>query len=255
MTERSPSPEPPTRPPAGQARSTHVMAYGVHVLTAFGAALGFLALAEALRGSIMACFGWLGLALLVDALDGPLARRFKVSETASRYDGATLDLVVDFITYVFVPAAILLRPEILPHPFGLIAGMVMTIGSALYFADTRMKTEDWWFRGFPACWNIVVFYLVIFRPGGWTSLAIVAFFTLAMFLPMPFVHPFRVRRWRMVTMLSLAIWALAAASAVFLEALAPHSLTKGVLIAGAVYFLGLGMLRDVPPQDMPTDAP
>lgn len=232
-------------------RPIHVMAYGVHVLTALGAALGFLALEAVSRGNLVACFGWLGVALLVDAADGPLARRFNVSETASRYDGSTLDLVVDFITYVFVPAAILLRSEIMLQPYGLISGMLITIGSALYFADTRMKTEDWWFRGFPACWNIVVFYLVVFKPPGWAGLAIVGAFTVMMFLPVAFVHPVRVRRWRMVTMLVLLLWCIAAISAIFIETLTPHWITKTVLIAGGVYFLGLGALRDVPPEDEP----
>jgi phosphatidylcholine synthase len=227
----------------------HVMAYGVHVFTALGAALGFLALASAISGNVVACFAWLGVALLVDAADGPLARRFNVSETASRYDGATLDLVVDFITYVFVPAAILLRAEVMPHPYGLLAGMLITIGSALYFADTGMKTEDWWFRGFPACWNVVVFYIVVFTPPAWLSLSIVVAFTAMMFLPVVFVHPVRVKRWRMVTMAVLVIWCIAAASAIFVENLKPHIVTKSVLLFGAVYFLGLGALRDVPAED------
>lgn len=224
------------------------MAYGVHVFTALGAALGFLALEAALWGDIVRCFGWLGVALIVDAIDGPLARRFNVSETASRYDGATLDLVVDFITYVFVPAAILLRSEVMAPPLGLAAGLIITVGSALYFADTRMKTEDWWFRGFPACWNIVVFYIVVFNPPSLVSLVVVIVLTIMMFLPVIFVHPVRVRRWRMLTMLVMLIWAIAATSATFLERLAPGILTKTVLIAGAVYFLGLGFLRDEPPE-------
>jgi phosphatidylcholine synthase len=224
----------------------HVMAYGVHVFTALGAALGFLALEAALSGQIVACFGWLGVALFVDAADGPMARRLNVTETASRYDGATLDLVVDFITYVFVPAAILLRPEILPQPYGLVAGLIITIGSALYFADTKMKTEDWWFLGFPAVWNVVVFYIVVFLPPAWLALTIVVTLTAMMFLPVVFVHPVRVRRWRPMTMVVLATWSLAALFAIVIEKLAPAFWTKAILLAGAVYFLGLGFLRDKP---------
>lgn len=224
----------------------HVMAYGVHVFTALGAALGFLALEAALSGQIVACFGWLGVALFVDAADGPMARRLNVTETASRYDGATLDLVVDFITYVFVPAAILLRPEILPQPYGLVAGLIITIGSALYFADTKMKTEDWWFLGFPAVWNVVVFYIVVFLPPAWLALTVVVVLTAMMFLPVVFVHPVRVRRWRPMTMVVLVVWSLAALSAIVIEKLAPAFWTKAILLAGAVYFLGLGFLRDKP---------
>ena len=172
------------------------MAYGVHVLTALGAALGFLALEAVISGDLTKAYLWLGAALFVDAVDGPLARWLNVTETASRYDGSLLDLVVDFITYVFVPAAMLLRPEMMAHPWGLVAGLLILIGSALYFADTEMKTEDWWFRGFPAVWNVVVFYLVVFRPPTVVSMVVVVVLTVCMFLPVVFVHPIRVRRWR-----------------------------------------------------------
>lgn len=221
----------------------HVMAYGVHVFTALGAALGFLALKSVLEGNIAQCFIWLAVALIVDAADGPMARQLNVQETASRYDGATLDLVVDFITYVFVPAAVLLRPEVMEAPWGLAAGMLITIGSALYFADTTMKTQDWWFRGFPATWNIVVFYLVIFKPPSMLSFAIVAILTAMMFLPVVFVHPVRVVRLRGLTIAALVIWAVASALALW-QNLAPDWPVKAVLLACVVYFFGLGFIRD-----------
>jgi phosphatidylcholine synthase len=223
----------------------HVMAYGVHVFTALGAALGFLALKAALEGQITLCFIWLSVALFVDAADGPMARKLNVTETASRYDGATLDLVVDFITYVFVPAAILLRPEVMSAPLGLAAGLLITIGSALYFADTTMKTHDWWFRGFPATWNIIVFYIVIFRPPSLVSLAIVAVLTAMMFLPVVFVHPVRVKRLRSLTIAALLLWAAASAAALWQD-LSPGWLVKGVLLACVVYFSGLGFIRENP---------
>jgi phosphatidylcholine synthase len=219
------------------------MAYGVHVFTALGAALGFLALKAALEGDITLSFCWLAAALIVDAADGPMARRLNVQETASRYDGATLDLVVDFITYVFVPAAILLRPEVIGAPFGLIAGLVIVISSALYFADTTMKTHDWWFRGFPAVWNVVLFYIVIFKPPSLLTLVLCAVLAAMMFLPVVFVHPIRVRRWRAATLVMLVIWASASASALW-QGLEPDGLTKAALLLGALYFLGLGFLRD-----------
>jgi phosphatidylcholine synthase len=221
----------------------HVIAYGVHVFTALGAALGFLALKAAIEGDITLCFCWLALALLVDAADGPMARRLNVQETASRYDGATLDLVVDFTTYVFVPASILLRPEVAGAPYGLVAGLIIVIGSALYFADTTMKTHDWWFRGFPAVWNVVVFYIVVFKPAGIMTLAICAVLGSMMFLPVVFVHPVRVRRWRLMTMAMLSVWAAASASALW-QNLSPDWITKAALLVGAGYFLGLGFLRN-----------
>lgn len=232
----------------GPRSPKHVMAYGVHVLTALGAALGFLALESVISGDLTKAYLWLGAALVVDAVDGPLARWLNVSETASRYDGALLDLVVDFITYVFVPAAMLLRPEMMTHPWGLAAGLMILIGSALYFADTGMKTEDWWFRGFPAVWNVVVFYLVVFRPPTVVSMVVVVILTLCMFLPVVFVHPIRVRRWRALTLSMLALWCVAAALAL-VQDLKPDWPVKGILLIGAVYFLGLGALRDAPEEE------
>jgi phosphatidylcholine synthase len=227
----------------------HVMAYGVHVFTALGAALGFLALKSALEGNITLCFVWLSVALFVDAADGPMARKLNVQETASRYDGATLDLVVDFITYVFVPAAVLLRPEVMAPPWGLAAGLLITIGSALYFADTTMKTHDWWFRGFPATWNIIVFYIAIFRPPSVLSFTIVAVLTAMMFLPVVFVHPVRVTRLRGLTIAALLVWAAASATALWQD-LTPDWLVKGVLLACVVYFSGLGFIRENPASDV-----
>lgn len=226
----------------GEGKGKRVLAYGVHVLTALGAALGLLALQAVFTGDLTQAFIWLGVALVVDAVDGPLARRFSVKERARRYDGAQLDLVVDFVTYVFVPAAMLLRPEVMAAPYGVIAGLAVTLASALYFADTGMKTDDWWFRGFPAVWNIVVFYVVAFAPPSWLALAIILIATVLMFLPVVFVHPVRVRRWRGLTLAMLAAWGIAAAATLW-QGMAPGLATKVVLMAAAIYFAGLGLSR------------
>lgn len=226
----------------GEGKGSKILAYGVHVLTALGAALGFLALQAVFTGDLTQAFVWLGVALVVDAVDGPLARRFAVTERARRYDGAQLDLVVDFVTYVFVPAAMLLRPEVMTQPYGVIAGLVVTLASALYFADTGMKTDDWWFRGFPAVWNIVVFYIVAFAPPSSLALAVIMIATALMFLPVVFVHPVRVRRWRWLTMAMLGVWAIAAGATLW-QGMVPDIWSKAGLALAACYFVGLGLAR------------
>ncbi|SFD03099.1 phosphatidylcholine synthase [Bosea sp. CRIB-10] len=226
----------------GEGKGSKILAYGVHVLTALGAALGFLALQAVFTGDLTQAFVWLGVALVVDAVDGPLARRFAVTERARRYDGAQLDLVVDFVTYVFVPAAMLLRPEVMTQPYGVIAGLVVTLASALYFADTGMKTDDWWFRGFPAVWNIVVFYIVAFAPPSSLALAVIMIATALMFLPVVFVHPVRVRRWRGLTMAMLGVWAIAAGATLW-QGMVPDIWSKAGLALAACYFVGLGLAR------------
>ena len=134
------------------------------VFTASGGAVAVLALYAAIERNFSACFAWLGLALFIDGIDGTLARAARVQVTAASIDGAVLDLVIDFLTYVLVPVVALWRSDLMPTEASFWIGLVVTIASALYFADTRMKTDDLWFRGFPATWNIIVLYLFILRP-------------------------------------------------------------------------------------------
>ena len=138
--------------------------FSVHLFTASGGAVAVLALYAAIERNFAACFAWLGLAFFIDGIDGTLARAARVQVTAASIDGTVLDLVIDFLTYVLVPVVALWRSDLMPTEASFWIGLIVTIASALYFADTRMKTDDLWFRGFPATWNIVVFYLFVLRP-------------------------------------------------------------------------------------------
>jgi phosphatidylcholine synthase len=136
----------------------------------------------------------------------------------------------------------LLREDVMAQPWGLIAGLVVTLTSALYFADTGMKTDDWWFRGFPAVWNLVVFHIVVFAPPVWVSLAVVGIATVLMFVPVVFVHPVRVRRWRRLTLMVLALWGVAASAAIW-QGMRPDQAVKVALLTAAAYFVLLGLGR------------
>ena len=138
--------------------------FSVHLFTASGGAVAVLALYAAIERHFAISFAWLGLAFFIDGIDGTLARAAKVQITAATIDGTVLDLVVDFLTYVLVPVIALWRSDLMPTQASFWIGLIVTIASALYFADTRMKTDDLWFRGFPATWNIVVLYLFVLRP-------------------------------------------------------------------------------------------
>ena len=139
-------------------------AFAVHVFTAAGAALALAALIYAVRGQWAAMFLCLGIALIVDGVDGTIARWLKVAEVLPRWSGDVLDLVVDFVTYVFVPAYAIAAGELLPQPLALPAGIVIVVTGALYFADREMKTADNFFRGFPVLWNAAAFYLFLLKP-------------------------------------------------------------------------------------------
>src|SRR4051812_27829051 len=176
--------------------ATRAAAFSVHVFTALGAGIALIALLEAVREHWAAMFAWLGVALIIDALDGPIARRLDVMRVQPDWSGEVLDLVVDFVTYVFVPAyAITASGMLLPLAAPLLgAGIVVT--GALYFADRRMKTADNHFRGFPALWNAAAFYLFLLHmPPALSSLLVFALIVLT-FVPLKVIHPARVARLR-----------------------------------------------------------
>lgn len=219
-----------------------VGAFAIHVLTASGAGFALLALILATGGHWAMMFFCLGLALIVDGIDGPLARICRVQERMPRWDGAGLDFVVDFTTYVFVPAYAIAASGYLPDGLGVPAAILIVITGALYFADRTMKTDDNYFRGFPAVWNVVAFYLYILPPMPWLALAVIVALCALTFVPIVFVHPLRVRRLRGVNIAMMALWALLAAAAVVTN-LEPGPVVVGALSAIALYFLAAGLLR------------
>jgi phosphatidylcholine synthase len=192
------------------SRTARLAAFSVHIFTALGAGVALIALLEAVRDHWAAMFAWLGLALVIDGVDGPMARRLDVMRMQPDWSGEVLDLVVDFVTYVFVPAyAIAASGLLLPFTSQLLgAGIVVT--SALYFADRRMKTTDNHFRGFPALWNAAAFYLFLLRPSPVLASLGVAGLIVLTFVPLHVIHPVRVARLRGLSLALMAIWAVLA---------------------------------------------
>src|SRR3954453_1325071 len=183
-------------------------AFSVHMFTALGAGIALIALLEAVRGHWAAMFGWLGAALIVDALDGPIARRLDVARLQPNVSGDVLDLVVDFVTYVFVPAYAITASGLLLPWTAPVLGAGVVVSGALYFADRRMKAADNHFRGFPALWNAAAFYLFLLHlPAALSSLLVTVLIVLT-FVPFHVVHPVRVVRRRGLTLSLLAVWAV-----------------------------------------------
>jgi phosphatidylcholine synthase len=216
-------------------------AFLIHILTASGAGLALLAMIAAVRSDWPLMFTWLGAALVVDGVDGPLARLLRVHERLPRWSGATLDLVVDYITYVFIPAYVIVDAGLLPPPIAAIAGVLIAVTGALYFADGNMKTDGNYFSGFPAVWNLIVFYLLLLEPG--PAVAAVAVLTLCIltFVPIRFVHPLRVENLRALTITLLVFWALLAILAIG-QGLKPDTWVTVALCLIALYFLVVGLL-------------
>jgi phosphatidylcholine synthase len=215
-------------------------AFAVHIFTAAGAALALAALLYAVRGQWAAMFLCLGIALIVDGVDGTIARWLKVAEVLPRWSGDVLDFVVDFATYVFVPAYAIAAGGLLPELLALPAGVVIVVSGALYFADRQMKTADNYFRGFPALWNVAAFYLFLLKPAPALAAIIVAGLAVLSFVPFKFLHPLRVTRLRMLNIIALILWSVLALIAV-LEDLAPGPWVAGGLVVIGLYFLGVGL--------------
>jgi len=208
----------------------------VHIFTALGAGIALIALLEAVREHWASMFGWLGIALVIDAVDGPIARRLDVARVQPNWSGDVLDLVVDFVTYVFVPAYAITASGLLPPLAAPLLGIGIIVSGALYFADRRMKAADNHFRGFPALWNAAAFYLFLLRPGPVLASLAVGLLIVLTFVPFHVLHPVRVVRLRGLTLSLMAIGAVLAVVTLVRDFDVGTSVTAG-LCAIALYIV------------------
>ena len=182
----------------------------VHAFTASGSVCALLATLATLDKNWVAAFAWLGLALVIDGVDGALARLAHVEIRIPRFSGERLDMIVDYTTYVFVPVLMLLGSGILSGAPGFLAACLILMSSLFHFCDTQSKTEDNHFVGFPAIWNLVAFYLFAFALPSWLALLVIAVCAGLTFVPMRWLHPMRVRRLIVVNAIATVVWMIAA---------------------------------------------
>lgn len=226
--------------------SQSIKALSVHLFTATGAVFAMLAMLAAVEGDWSMMFVWLVVAFVVDGIDGPLARRYEVKRHAAQFDGLILDMIIDYLTYIFIPAFALFQSGLLPGWTGWFAIIVITFASALYLVNTGMKTKDNSFMGFPGCWNMVVLVLFAIEPNFWISFTLVAVLAVAMFLPLKFVHPVRTERWRAITLPMALAWTFFAAWAAWVD-FHPESWAHWGLILTTAYLMVAGILQQIIP--------
>ena len=234
--------------------SLRAAAMAVHLFTASGIICALMATVAVADGAWEAVFGWLGLALVIDGIDGTFARMVDVTRRVPRFSGERLDLVVDYVTYVFVPVLALLKAGFLPGlAGGVLAGLVL-LSSLYHFSDLESKTDDHCFVGFPAIWNIVAFYFFAFGSPVWLVSVVVLACVALTFVPMRWLHPMRVVRLRGVTTLMSALWALGAVLAVR-QGFPAGWLAKGLLLVVAAYGVAIAILMPMatPGQDGDVD--
>ena len=224
-----------------------IRALSVHLLTATGAVFAMLAMLVAVDARWDLMFLWLVVAFFVDGIDGPLARHYDVKKNAAEFDGVLLDLIIDYLTYVFIPAFALFKSGLMDGWTGWFAIILITFTSAMYFSDTRMKTKDNSFSGFPGCWNMLVLVIFALEPNFWVSLALVTILAVAMFLPLKFVHPVRTERWRIVTLPVAIAWTFFAGWAAWVD-FHPESWAHWGLVITSVYLLSAGVAQQAIPE-------
>ena len=183
-----------------------IAAWAVHGFTASGAVLGFLAIISILNNDLVGAFLWLGLALLIDGIDGTLARKIGVLDKTPNIDGSTLDNVIDYLNYVIIPALMIYWFQMVPNGWEIILPAGMFAVSLYTFANMNMKTNDYYFSGFPAVWNIVVLYFYILNTHPIINVIIILFLFIFTFIPIKFVHPLRVKKIRNLTIFCTVLW-------------------------------------------------
>jgi phosphatidylcholine synthase len=215
-------------------------AASVHVFTGLGSIIGLLSLLSAANGAWEQAFAWLGLALLVDGADGPMARKLQVDKVLPRFSGSDLDHVIDYLNYVTIPAFMVARAEIVPEGLRLASAGAIMLVSLYHFADTQSKTREGYFVGFPAIWNVVVLYCFVLGMPPRLAFLLIAACAVLTFVPLYWVHPLRVRRLRLVTIGVVAAWTAAAVLAVA-RGFPGTAWERAVFVAAAIYFIGVGL--------------
>jgi phosphatidylcholine synthase len=223
-----------------------IRALSVHLFTATGAVFAMLAMLAAVDEKWSMMFVWLVVAFAVDGVDGPLARKYNVKKYAPQFDGVLLDLIIDYLTYVFIPAFALFKSGVFEGWTGWFVIIVITFASAMYFCDTRMKTKDNSFAGFPGCWNMVAVVVFALQPNFWIILALVTVLAVSMFLPLKFVHPVRTERWRNLTLPIALGWVFFAGWAAWVD-FNQDSWAHWGLVISSVYLLFAGIAQQVVP--------
>jgi phosphatidylcholine synthase len=183
-------------------------AWGVHLLTASGALLAFLTVTATATGDYRSAFLWMTVATAIDSVDGALARAARVKQRLPGFDGARLDDIVDYLTFVFAPAYLLFHAQLAPEALRFVVPAAMLLSSAYGFSQTSAKTADHFFTGFPSYWNIVAFYLVALAPPQWVGAGVVIGLAVLVFVPIVYVYPSRTPTLRALTVALGLAWAV-----------------------------------------------
>jgi phosphatidylcholine synthase len=224
-----------------------IRAFSVHILTASGSFLAFLGVVAAAEHRFVDMFWWLGLALLVDGIDGPIARKVRVKDVLPNWSGDTLDNIIDYVTYVLLPAFALYQSGMIGQPWSFVAAGAIVVSSAIYYADTGMKTDEYFFSGFPVVWNMVIFTLFVIDASAATAMIVVGFSVVLTFLPINFLHPVRVERLRPLNLGIFFLWSALGVYSLLMHFVMPSWAIVLFIVTG-VYLYCIGAVLQLFPS-------
>lgn len=212
-----------------------VLAWLVHLYSASGAVLAFFSVLLIQRGDFKNAFWLNALAVMIDASDGTLARAARVKELIPRFDGARLEDVIDYLTYVLVPCLILIYAGLLPPDDAPWIAAAPLLASAYGFCQKQAKTDDHFFLGFPSYWNIVVFYLFVLRPPVWFSGFIILALSVMVFVPIKYIYPSRTAALQGLTLVLGGAWGILTLLAIYWLPAPPRAVVYASLVFPAYY--------------------
>ncbi|MBE7529611.1 MAG: CDP-alcohol phosphatidyltransferase family protein [Ardenticatenaceae bacterium] len=183
-----------------------VAAWGIHLLTASGVVLGFLAILAIFEGQWQIAMALMLITTIIDGFDGALSRLVRVKEVLPGFDGALLDNIVDFMTYVLVPAIFIFQANLVPEAWLVVVPAIILLSSSYQFAQEDAKTEDHFFKGFPSYWNIVIIYFVLLGTSPIFNLAVLLACGIMVFVPIKYLYPSRMTVGRGITVTLTVLW-------------------------------------------------
>jgi phosphatidylcholine synthase len=226
------------------AAGGRLAAWAVHLFTATGVVIALLAIAAVERGDLRGALLWLLAALVIDGVDGALARGARVAERLPQIDGAALDLIIDYLNYVLVPALLILKGGFLPEALAVPLCAAILVSALYVFVRRDMKTDDGYFRGFPALWNVVAFYFVLVPIGEWLAAGIVAGLVVLTFAPVHVVHPFRAEDSKLLAPAAATVWAFSTLiMAANVVGDAGRGIALGLSLGSLLVLTAIGLLR------------
>ena len=227
------------------------LAWSVHLYTASGAMFGLLAILAAVEGDFIISFIWMCVTMLIDGLDGTLARRFRVKDVVPNFDGALLDNIVDYFTYVLVPLVIVYMASMIPERLLIATIALVSLSSAYQFCQVDAKpsdpnSDDHFFKGFPSYWNVVVMYLFLLDTGQWTNFIVLLACAILVFVPINYIYPSRTKSFQKTTMLLNLVWTVMFFAGMMLYPTIPAWLMPLSLFY-IVYYIGVSLYLNFRP--------